>query len=219
LKEANRFERVEWYYDGLKGKIIPWTLENGGTSHDPSAQVFVVTRAGSVQARCPNGKVYSGGSLAKWMEEEAKKHEKLFPRFRVPFDPAEVTIEATDDGEGAATCEALTNALQAGKPVLCYFGREPGLKDDKAIQKQIKACRKLEKAAFGSKKAAAEAKGWTLLRFDLSEKSHAKLANSYGVEAAPAVLLFAAGKKEPTDIGKRLKGANLAYHLKKGRAP
>ncbi|MEE8105364.1 MAG: hypothetical protein V3T86_07505 [Planctomycetota bacterium] len=215
---ANRFERVEWIYDGLKGKIIPWTLENGGTSHDPSAQVFVVTRSGLVQARCPNGNVYSGGSLAKWLGEEAKKHEKAFPRFKVPFDPAEVTIEATDDGAGVATCEALDAALSSGKPVICYFGREPGLKDDKAIKKQLKACRKIEKAAFGSKKAAAEAKGWTLLRFDLSEKSHARLAKYHGVEAAPAVLLFAAGKKEPVDISKRLKGANLAFHLKKGRA-
>ncbi len=32
----SRFESVEWFYDGLNGKIIPWTKENGGTSDDPS---------------------------------------------------------------------------------------------------------------------------------------------------------------------------------------
>ena len=43
------------------------------------------------------------------------------------------------------------------------------------------------------------------------------LAKRYGVESAPVVLLFAAGKETPVDISKRLKGANLAYHFKKGR--
>ena len=44
-KILSRYEPVEWKYDGLKGKIVAWTLENGGTSHDPSVLAFVVALA------------------------------------------------------------------------------------------------------------------------------------------------------------------------------
>ena len=44
-----RFECVEWHYDGLNGKIIPWTMEHGNESHDPSVLAFVVAADGTVQ--------------------------------------------------------------------------------------------------------------------------------------------------------------------------
>ena len=50
MKVLSRFEPVEWLYDGLKGKIIPWTKEHGGKSDDPSIQAFVVGMDGKVFA-------------------------------------------------------------------------------------------------------------------------------------------------------------------------
>ncbi|MHC4821939.1 MAG: hypothetical protein ACYTDX_09500, partial [Planctomycetota bacterium] len=51
LAQVKRYEPVEWWYDGLKGKIIPWTLENGGKSHDPSILAFVVDFEGKVVSK------------------------------------------------------------------------------------------------------------------------------------------------------------------------
>jgi len=205
-----RFEAVEWLYDGLKGKIIEWTLANGGTSHDPSAQAFLVARDGTVFNRCPGGKLYSGSSFSKWLAEQAKAYDKKYPRTRVPFSMVEVV-----DGR----CEALDAAREGQKPILLYVGREETAKDDKSAKKQVKAARKFEKGTLGSKKAGEAAKGWTLLRFNLADPEHAKLLKPFGVEAAPALLMFLPGGEQPQDLGTKLKGPNLAYHLGKHAPP
>ena len=96
---------------------------------------------------------------------------------------------------------------------------EAGENDARKTKSDIKACRKFEKGALGSKKAAAEAKGWTLLRFDLSDPRHAAFALKLGVRKAPALLVFERDKEAPTDLGTKLRGANLAYYLKKLSAP
>ena len=86
----------------------------------------------------------------------------------------------------------------------------------------MKAARKLEKSALDSKKAAAAAEGWVLLRFDLGDESHARLAAGFGVEKAPALVLFAPGAEAGAEAGVLLKrgitGASLAYLLKKHAA-
>jgi hypothetical protein len=202
---------VEWRYDGLNGKIIPWTKKHGGTSDDPSVQAFVVARNGQVLSRCPGGSTYAGASFARWLSEQADDYERKFPRTRVPFAVAEVFVE---DGE-EARCEALAEARESKRPVLLYIGREPQPEDDRTAKKQVKASRKLEKGALGSKKAAEAAKGWVLLRLDLSKRVHLAFAKRIGVTEAPALLMFLPGESEPVDLGTRLTGPSLAYRLKK----
>ena len=193
---------MEQLYDGLNGKIIKWTLENGGTSHDPSVQAFLVARDGKVVSRC--AQPYNASSMSKWLEEEVGKDEKTHPRTAVPFVSAGIV-------EGR--CAAFDEAREARRPILLYVGRESG--EGREAAKQMRAARKFEKSTLGSKKAAAEAKGWTLLRFDLADKEHAAFVKAFGVEAAPALLMFPPREEKPTNLGTRLKGPNLAYFLKK----
>ena len=204
LKLLPRVEPVEQLYDGLKGKVIKWTLENGNKSHDPSCLAFLVGRDGKVVSKCPSP--YSASSFTKWLKDEVLKYEKSHPRTRVPFLPPTIEEE---------TCVEFDEAKQARRPILIYVGRESG--GDKKAKKQIKACRKFEKGTLSSKKAAAEAKGWVLLRFDIAEKKHAEFLKQFGVEAAPALLMFVPGTEKPTDLGTKVKGPNLAYHLKKNK--
>ena len=79
----------------------------------------------------------------------------------------------------------------------------------------MKAARKFEKSALDSKKAAEAAAGWMLLRFDLGEEAHARLAASLGVEKAPGLVLFAPGAEQGEVLESRPTGASLAYLLKK----
>ncbi len=199
-----RVEPVEQLYDGLNGKVIKWTLENGNKSHDPSCLAFLVGRDGKVVSKCPSP--YSASSFTKWLGEEVVKYEKSHPRTRVPFVPP--TME---DGR----CVEFDEAQQERKPILLYVGRETA--GDKKAKKQIKVCRKFEKGTLSSKKAAAEAKGWVLLRFDIADKRHAEFLKQFGVKTAPALLMFAPGAEKPTDLGTKVKGPNLAYHLKKAK--
>ncbi|MHC4339472.1 MAG: hypothetical protein ACYSX0_04555 [Planctomycetota bacterium] len=210
-KQLFRFETVEWRYDGLNGKIIPWTKEHGGTSDDPSVQAFVVARNGQVLSRCPGGSTYAGSSFARWLDEQADDHDRKFPRTKVPFAVAEVLVE---EGE-PARCEAFAEAREGNRPILLYIGREPQPDDDKKARGQVKASRKLEKGALGSKKAAKAAKGWVLLRLDLSKAEHLAFAKRIGPVQAPALLLFLPGESDPVDLGTKLTGPSLAYHLKK----
>jgi len=200
-KVLPRVEAVEWLYDGLNGKIIKWTLENGNTHKDPSCLVFLVGRDGKLVSSCPGGQAYSASGMSKWLKAEVAKYERSHPRTRVAFLMSEP--------------ESLEQARESGKNVLVYFGRESYLPKDKRGKSQRKACAKFEKGTLNSKKAADAAKGWVLLRFDLAQKAHAELAKKLGVEAAPALLMFLPRAEKPQDLGSRLKGPNLAYLLKK----
>jgi hypothetical protein len=208
-KLLSRFECVEWDYDGLGGKIIPWTKEHGGHSDDPSVQAFVVAPDGTVQARAPDAAPYRPGSFSKWLAEQAKVFDRAHPRLRMPFVFAEVT-----KGE-PPVCAEVDEAHGAESPVLLYFGREP--RDDAARdeRKQSKACRSFERKTLDSKSAAAAAEGFVLLRFDLSREAHAAYATHLGVEAAPTLLLWLPGEEEPEDLGGRITSSALAYRLKK----
>jgi hypothetical protein len=214
-KLLHRFEPVEWLYDGLNGKIIKWTLENGGTSHDPSILAFVVGRDGEVFSSLMKGKQYAASSFAKWMEEQADAYEKLHPATRLPFQRAKVVAR----GEGtdrAHHCAALDEA-RAEKPVLLYFGRDRFKEGDKTGKKENKLSRSFVKKTLNSKSAEKESKGWAMLRFDLADESHAAFAKTLGVEAAPALLMWLPGKDEPEALRKGISGQSLAVILKKHR--
>ncbi len=46
-----RVEPVEWLYDGLNGKIIKWTFENGNDNHDPSVLAYYLEKHGPTETR------------------------------------------------------------------------------------------------------------------------------------------------------------------------
>ena len=208
--QLKRYEIVEWFYDGLNGKIIPWTLENGGTSHDPSAQAFVLHGDGTVLARAPGGQLRQKSQFAKWLGEQADLHEKKYPPTRVPL----VRAEVVKDGDGVR-CAALDVAREASQPVLLYFGRSEQDDLDRKLRSEVKAARKFEKGALDSKKAAEAAEGWTLLRFDLGNEAAAALAATWEVEKAPALVIWPVGAEAPIALPSRMTGASLAYQLKK----
>lgn len=211
-EQLRRYEIVEWWYDGLNGKIIPWTTEHGNTSHDPSVQAFVLKADGAVLARAPNGQVYQPGSFSKWIQSQADDYDKKYPATRVPFLRSEVVAE---DGGTDVRCPALDEAREADRPVLAYFGRDEREGQERKVRAEVKAARKFEKSTLDSKKAAEAAAGWTLLRFDLGEEAHARLAAALGVEKAPALVLFTPGAEHGEVLKSRLTGASLAYILKK----
>ena len=208
-----RFEIVEQLYDGLGGKIIPWTKEHGGTSDDPSAQVLVVGADGEVVARAPDQTAYQGKALAKWLEETLAAYEREHPRTALPLVRADVTGE----GEGArrqVACAALDAARAEGRPALLYFGRDAAPKEEKKLAKEVAAARKFEGKSLDSKAAAEAAEGFLLLRFDLGNEDHARLAADLGVTEAPTVLLVVPGEEAPVALGAPDAG-KLRYHLKK----
>ena len=212
-EQLRRYEIVEWCYDGLNGKIIPWTTKHGNESHDPSVQAFVLKSDGAVLARAPNAQVYQASSFTKWIKGQADDYEKKYPATRVPFVRAEVV--AADDGGTDVRCPELDAAREAGRRVLAYFGREEREGQERKVRTEVKAARKFEKSTLDSKKAAEAATGWTLLRFDLGDARQARLAATLGVEKAPALVLFAPGAEQGEVLKARLTGASLAYLLKK----
>jgi hypothetical protein len=203
-----KVEAVEWHYDGLNGKIIPWTKENGGHSDDPSVQAFVVGRDGTVFARCPDAKAYNASALADWLEEQIRAYGKKYPRLSLPFEEPEGLTRDGDD----------VTWNQDARPLLLFIGREERRDDDRPAQKQVKVTRKFEKRAFQHKDLAEAAKGWTLVRLDIADENHALLARKFGVTVAPALLMFLPGEEEPTDL-RKIKAASLVYHLKKHAPP
>jgi hypothetical protein len=213
-----RFEPVEWLYDGLNGKVVQWTLAQGNTNHDPSILAFVVGRDGKVFASLMDGKQYQAGAFAGWLEEQADAYERQHPSTRLPFVRPKVSVR----GEGAdarAACADLDEARAAKKPVLLYFGRGSFAEDDKRGKKENKLARKLEKGTLDSKAAEKECAGWVLLRFDLADEAHAVLARGLGVDAAPALLLWAPASEAPDVLDKGISGAGLATLLKKHGPP
>lgn len=218
LAAARRFELVEWQYDGLNGKVIPWTLENGGKSRDPSAQLFVVSPGGKVVARCATEKTFVASQAAEWLTEQATAWEREHPRTAIPFRSAQVAVSGD-----AAVCAAVDEARAAGRPVLVYVAREgvsetreeKTTKEQRARRAEAAACRDLERSALDSKLAAEAAEGVALVRLDLGDEAHAKWALSLGVEKAPALLLFAPGEEKPVALPKTITGADLAARLRK----
>lgn len=213
-----RVEPVEWLYDGLNGKIIPWTKAHGGTSDDPSDQAFLVGRDGTVLARCPGGQVHAASSFASWLKEQLATYEREHPRTRLPFVPADIEVD-TVSGAKTHRCKAYDAALSAGRPVLVYVGRERVEDGDKPGKAELTAARKLERTTLDSKTAAEAAAGWTLLRLDLSQEADRAYALGLGVRAAPALVVAlpapGGGLPQTQLLPKDTTGAALAAVLKK----
>ncbi len=189
-------------------------MEEGGSPSDhPSILAFLVHRDGTSYSRLDGGKQYAAGSFTGWLEDTLKAYEKDHPSTRMPFVTADVKVRG-DGTEREASCAALDEALEAGKPVLLYVGRETFEAKDKAAKKENKAARKFEKTTLNSKTAAKVTEGWVLLRVDMANEVHAVLAAKYDVKAAPTLLMFVPGAEKPEDL-KKVSGNALAYKMKK----
>jgi hypothetical protein len=208
-KLLSKVEPVEWLYDGLGGKIIQWTLQNGGHSKDPSVQVFLVARDGAVFSRCPDGQTHSASGLSSWLKDEIGKYEKKYPRTAFRFERPDMDLI-----NGRPASESFLAAQRGNKPILLYAGRGSAGPKDRKARKEVKASRKFEKGALSSTKAAEAARGYVLFQIDLADERQAKWAKTKGIERAPTLLLYLPGEKAPIDLSK-VSGNSLAYHLKK----
>ena len=213
-----RFEPVEWCYDGLGGGIIKWTMEAGSKTDHPSVLAFVVGTDGKAFSLLDNGQQYNAGGFVKWAKTQADAYEKAHPSTRMPFQRADVKVRG-EDTERKATCDALDAAREAKKPILLYFGRGHFEAEDKRGKKENKAARKFEKSVLNSKKAAKQADGFVLLRFDLYDEAHAVLGAQLKVPCAPSLLLWMPGDDAPSLLDKKITAGGLAMKLKKAKAP
>jgi len=207
---------VEWCYDGLGGRVIEWTHENGSSEKDPSVLAYVVGRDGKVFAGLHNGQQVQAHSLVKWARAQLEAYEKAHPSTRLPFRTGHVTRKVSGAGD-AVVCAELEAARQAGQPILLYFGRSGLEPNDKAARKQARLSRSFEKGALNSKGAAKQAAGWALIRLDLADPLHRALAEILGVKAAPELLMWLPGQERGRLLGHALSGSALALQLKKHR--
>jgi hypothetical protein len=213
-KQTARFEQAEWQYDGLAGKVIPWTKAHGGTSEDPAVQVFVVQPDSGQAVRAPRDDAYAPSAFAKWLKEQADSYEKSHPSTRIAFAAAEVKVDV-DGTTRNVSCPALDAAKKDGKPALVYVSHGERADADKTTKPQAAASRKLEKGLLDSEQAAKAAEGWTLVRLDLADADHLAFAKTLGVEKAPALLAIVPGEDKPQTIDVSITGDALAFKLKK----
>lgn len=206
-----RYERLEWRYDGLHGKVIPWTLEHGGTSEDPSAQAFVLDADGEVLGRAPDRVTYTPARLAEWLEERFLAFDDAHPRFRSGFRFARVG----DASATGSTTDGPRLLLDPDRPTLVYVGRSELPDDARAERAQVKAARSFEKKTLDSKRFADAVDGVERVRLDLVDTEHAAVARSLGVEQAPALLLVLPGAEEPEVLDVEASAASLVYRLEK----
>ena len=207
----DRTEPVLWAYDGLNGKVIQWTLAHGNANHDPSVLCWLVHADGEPSATLQTGGQYQPSSMSRWLGDELATYEKAHPRTRVPFVRAAVkgSLEKPE-------LEGFDTGRTAG-PLAIYVGRDRHDEGDKKGKAEAKRARSFEKAVLGSKKAADEAGGWTLLRLDLADPLHAAWAKAHGVEAAPMLLVYPVGAEAPITLDYRATSAQLARHFERDR--
>ena len=148
-KQTARFVEAEWQYDGLNGKVIPWTKEHGGTSDDPAVQVFVVLPDTGQVTRAPRDEAFAPGDFAKWLKEQADAFEKTHVATKIAFAAAEVKTEIAGTTT-KWTCAAIDAAKKDAKPVLVYVTRGERADADKPAKAQAAASRKLEKSLLDS---------------------------------------------------------------------
>lgn len=215
-RHAARYERVLWLYDGLNGKIIPWTKEHGGTSDDPSVQAFVLHVDGTVRTRAPDRTVYDAKTFSAWLEEQADAYEEDHPPTRLPFVRGKLGPPRKEGDP--PRCDDVKRALVEGHPALVYFGRDPRPGASKDEEEQAERARKFEKKTLDSKTAADVAErveGLVLRRFDLGDEDAVAYAKSFGVQDAPALVLLYGAFDGPQVFDHRTSGAKLAAWLKK----
>jgi hypothetical protein len=225
-KQLVGFELVQWNYDGLGGKVISWTKENGGESDDPNVQAFVLDFDGNVRSRADERAVFTPAQFGRWLKQQSASYAKDYPQTRLQLTRAVVELATPSDdktSESRATCAALETARQSGAPILVYVGHGPATSGtpSRATKAEIKACVRFESDALNSKQAHMAAKKWTLLRIDRSRPADAALARSLGVTKAPAIVLLPAPtkaapeKRTPVLLDGKTTGLALAHQLKK----
>lgn len=218
----HRVEPVEWCYDGLGGSIIKWTMDNGSKKADgkpqdhPSLLALLVGVDGEVESLLSNNQQYNVGGLTKWLDTTVRAYEKAHPRTRLPFVLADVQLRGRGP-EAVATCRDAESAHEAGQPVLIFVGRERFGEKDKAAKKEYKKARSFQKKVLDAKSVEKQKAGWAFLRLDLSDESHAALASSWGISAAPGLLAWLPSEDAPKDLGPRINAFGLAKLLKEGR--
>ncbi len=211
---AARFERVEWLYGTLSGKVIPWTKARGGTGDDPSVQAFVVDHEGKLVERASDAVAHQAREFAAFLLRQADAWDRTHARTRVPFLPPEITAE----GEGEArrvACRALVDAAAEKVPAAVYVWRKETPGDDAKAKAEASASRRFAKESLGSAEAEKAAAGWVLVALDRSDPDQARLAKSLGVEAAPAVVLLVPGEAKPILLEKGISGGGLALHFRR----
>lgn len=193
-------------------------MDQGSKSDHPSILAFVVGTDGKAFSLLDNGQQYSASSFVKWATEQANAYEKAHPSTRMAFVRGDVDVRG-EDADRKATCDAIDEAREAKKPMLLYFGRGHFEAKDKTGKKENKAARKFEKRVLNNKKAAAQAEGFVMLRFDLFDEDHAVLAKQLEVSSAPKLLLWMPADEKPTALDKKITGGGLAAKLKKAKLP
>ncbi len=214
VKRLPRVEPVEWLYDGIGGKIIAWTKQQGNTNDDPSVLIYLVASDGTVAAVCPPEKIHAPKALAEWLDEQVAAYETARPRLKVPFVRTQVIAKGDGDARDV-TCPAFDEAVADRRLVAVYVSREERPGDDRKTVLNCAVCRRFEKETLGAEAAGKAAKGWVLLRLDLAEPDHALFAQSLGVEEAPTIVLVVPDVDKPILLGARTDSTTLAYHLKK----
>jgi hypothetical protein len=198
-KQLWRFEQAEWQYDGLGGRVIPWTREHGGTGEDPTLQAFVVLPDTGQVTRAPRDDAFAPSAFAKWLKDQADAFEKTHPIPKLAYVKGDVRTE----GEGTAAkwvCPALDAARKDDRKVLLFISRSEKSDADKTAKAQAAASKKTEKGFLDSERFARFYQGWTLIKIDLSDPDDLAFAKSYGVEKAPYYLLFRPGDEKPEEI-------------------
>ena len=133
----------------------------------------------------------------------------------MPFVPTTLTAVGTG-AERRVTCLELETARTGGLPVALYVGREEKDNDDGKAKAEVAATRKFEKELLGSAEAATAAAGWTLLRVDRGDPDAARLASSFGVAQAPAIVLFLPDEAKPIQLDRLTSAGTLVKWFKKG---
>lgn len=194
-----RFEQAEWPYDGLAGKVIPWTRNHGGTSDDPTIQAFVILPDTGAVTRASREQSLTPDSFAKWLKDQADAYEKTHPIPKLGY----VSGEMRTEGEGTGKkwfCSTVDAARKDERAVLVFVSRSEKSGADKAAKAQASESKRVEKAFLDSELFARLYQGWTLVKIDLSNPDDLYYAKSWGVEKAPYYIEFALGADKPRAI-------------------
>ncbi len=171
-RQIARYEPAEWQYDGVGGKVIKWTKENGGTCDDPAVQAFITDHDGKVLARSSDPNTPS--RFARWLRQNADEFERANPRTRSAFEYAEVSVRTV--GTSKRTSVSAIDDAEGETPVIVYVARTDRPGDRKPHAAEAKASRRLERKILNTKSVASAAADFVRVRLDLSDADHALYA-------------------------------------------
>lgn len=183
------FERVEWKYDGIGGRVIQWTKQHGNANDDPSVLVWVLDAKESVIGAPSAGEYQAPGPFAKWLSEMKVEHDRKTARI-----PPEMAVQWEESS--ATVMEGVTSAIDQGKPVFVYVAIPQERQDEKEWKAARKECLKFEHGALADKGLAELAAKCYSVRLDFSDDAVKDLVKAWGVKRAPALVLIDPKKKD-----------------------